>query len=196
MIRKIFLSLIFFFTLISCTDDSDTEFLNFVNNKISQQRIQIPNSILIGDSKVGCLRRTDGFKNLDIRIGKNKSGINTSGLIQLLNNQQIDTTIQNVFISIGTNDGYKGNPSENLKSKIKTVFPRVSKMWVIWGSRGWGNIKNTTIQQQELFYKQFVKNGFGEIKTTAGYFTTDELAHTCNQKYHKEIIEQIHKILN
>ena len=196
MFKKLLLSLLCFLSLSNCSDESDAQFFEYVNSELSKKQIQLSKAILIGDSNVSCIKKTKGFKELDITVGKNKSGINTDQLISLLNTASPDDQIEVVFIAIGTNDGYSGDSSLKLKNKLNEIYPNNKELYVIWGSRGWGGVKNKTLTDQEKFYKKFEKNGFKVIKSTLGFFKTDELAHTCGQDYHKDIIKQMGSILN
>ena len=151
-------------------------------------------SILIGDSNVGVIKLTNGFKSSGVDIGPYKSGITTSGLIDILGQSVIDTSHNIIFVAIGTNDIYQTNNSSYLKKQIKIKYPRVSDIYVIWGSRGWGGVKNITIVDQDLFYNRFEFNRFKVIRITSGNFKNDTLAHTPNQKYQLEIVEKMKKI--
>lgn len=151
-------------------------------------------SVLIGDSNVGVIKYTKGFSSSGVFLGPYKGGINTQGLINKLKLSKIDKTYNTVFVAIGTNDGYKTDLSKSLLIQIKKTYPNVKNVYVIWGSRGWGGVKNKKISHQECFYKRFEENGFKIIKITNGYFPSDALAHSANQSYQIEIIKEMVRI--
>lgn len=154
-------------------------------------------SILIGDSNVNVLSKTKGFSSLGVDIGPYKSGLTTIGLIDLIGKSNIDTIHTIIFIEIGTNENnYQSNNSESLHKVIRKVYPKSSELYVIWGTRGWGRNKETSIVDQDLFYNRFEFHRFKVIRVTSGYFKTDTLAHTPNQKYQLEVIDRIKKIVN
>ena len=150
------------------------------------------NGVLIGDSNVGVIKRTRGFNNIvNLSLGPYKGGISTQGLIDKLKTSKRDNRYNIVFVAIGTNDGYRTDFSKSLMKQIKRTYPNVRDVYVIWGSRGWGGVRHKEISHQETFYKKFEDNGFKVIKVTSGYFPSDALAHSSNQKYQIEIIEEI-----
>ena len=146
--------------------------------------------ILIGDSNVKVISATTGFKNLNLKIGVNRKGINTTQLTKLLNNSKVDNSINQVFIAIGTNDSYVPTDTRALYNKVHKLYPN-SKIYVIWGSRGWGNNRHKTINDEQKFYDIFSNNGFLQLKITNGYFKNEILAHTPNQSYQLSIINSI-----
>ena len=151
-------------------------------------------NILLGDSNVGVIAKTSGFGSLNLIIGVNKTGINTIELANMLKTVKIDTSVKKVFVAIGTNDLYVTNSSNILKAILLKKYPNAI-LYVIWGSRGWGQDKYKTIYNEENFYNNFAKNGFIEIRVTNGYFKTEKSAHTPTQKYHYYIIKMIHIII-
>jgi len=191
--KKLVLSILSFFLFVSCTKDDSIISQIIEKNKYLQVKDQVKpkNPILIGDSNVKTIKSTKGFNETDVKVGKYKSGISTIGLINLLKSEKVDSNITTIFIAIGTNDGYMGDPSLKLRLQLNKIYPNAKNLYVIWGSRGWSGVKFKTVEQQEAYYKKFQYSGFKIIKVTSGNFSTDKLAHTANQKYQLEIIEKI-----
>ena len=123
--------------LLFCSNHISKEQHTTITNQTEEMIVK---SILIGDSNVGVIKKTDGFKSSGIDIGPHKSGITTAGLIELLAQSPIDTIHNVVFVAIGTNDIYQTNNSNNLKQQIRKTYTKVKNTYVIWGSRGWGGV--------------------------------------------------------
>jgi hypothetical protein len=174
MMKKILLIFLILFT-------NESNSFNIKKNRIS---------VLIGDSNVGVISNTKGYNQTNIKTGLYKVGISTIDLISMLGKLNPDTTYNTVFVAIGTNDLYKTDNSIKLKKTIQNAFPRVKEIYVIWGSRGWGNVSLIDVKQQDIFYSKFEKNGYKVIKCTKGYFKNSYLAHTPNQPYQNYIIKQ------
>ena len=163
-------------------------------NTISNTTHKCRKSILIGDSNVGVIKSTPGFYKTNTKVGTYKGGINTNQLIQRLKSVKVDTTINCIFVAIGTNDGYIGSPSSKLRLELNRVYPNAKELYVIYGSRGWGGVKYCTLKQQDDFYHKFELNGFKLIRITTGYFPNDKFAHSFNQSFFKDIIKRIGEI--
>ena len=79
------------------------------------------------------------------------------------------------------------------RSRSFTSDPYQS-LYVIYGSRGWGGVKYSTIKDQDVFYNKFEANGFKSIRLTNGYFVNDKLAHSANQQFFKDIVQKLGEI--
>jgi len=193
-LTKILFFLLSFFSFNSCSKDFDWDVVRADFSTIEKTRFVLK-PILIGDSKVGGIKSTKGFNKLNLQVGFFKPGINTEQLINLLDNISVDSTINCVVVSIGTNDGYKGDKSKLLKGKLFEVYPNLVKLFVIRGSIGWGSVKNKSTKDQDSFYSKFQLNGFELIKINNCVIPSDKLAHTPNTPYYQEIITKLSKIL-
>lgn len=77
-------------------------------------------------------------------------------------------SVQNLFISIGTNGAF--NPNDNVIGLIKLCkekFPK-AKLYAIVGSWGWGNNQAVTQSQVDLYYKKFTTEGVVLLPTQIG----------------------------
>jgi len=192
------LTLLITLMTITCLCYKDNDVINKIIQStivVTKDKLVVRKSVLIGDSNVGVIKKTKGFKSVGVSIGPYKIGITTYGLIDILKNSKVDTTYNTIFVAIGTNDGYTTNNSIELRKQIIKIFPKTREIYVIWGSRGWGYVNNKTVKDEDTFYSKFEKNGYKVIKSTDGYFISDDLAHTPNQEYHRYIINQF-RIIN
>ena len=106
---------------------------------------------LMGDSLTGCLApnttKTQPI-GVDGATGVTNANWGTGwsciSLLKAINEQTIDTTITNIFISMGTNDTFieLGSASvSKVVSALKLKYP-IAKLYIMQGSYGWGNVKN------------------------------------------------------
>lgn len=140
-------------------------------------------SILIGDSNVNVISHSTGFP--PIKIGPHKGGITSNELISMLDTSPKDYHILTSFVAIGTNDCYKVTDENSLllMKKIKYHYPNVKKVYIIWGSLGWGGVKNKTACDQKIYYDRYVKNGFIPINPTPISYDYKNCSYDVPQHY-------------
>ena len=112
-------------------------------------------NIIIGDSQVAFL---------DIHIVKAhrenslwRPGITINDLTRMVQNYHQNTAVKNVIISIGTNDGYRGEV-KSLYSALKYKFP-YAKFYVVPGSWKWGSLKKISLKDVNSYYKKHAAEG-------------------------------------
>ena len=124
---------------------------------------------LMGDSLTGCLApnttKTQPI-GVDGATGVTNAnwGIGWSciSLLRAINEQTIDTTITNIFISLGTNDTFielGGASISKVVSALKSKYP-IAKLYIMQGSYGWGPVKNGA----KDFYGNIITNIEDRIK--------------------------------
>ena len=166
-------------------------FFHFTNNTNPRESRPNKKSILIGDSNVSVIKSTRGFREGGINPTVWRVGISTRKLIGMLRGTKPDSSITTVFVAIGTNDGYIGDISSNLKLQLIKTYPNAKELYVIWGSRGWGGVKHSTVDQQSRFYRKFEESGFKQIRVTTGQFSNSNSAHLPNSPFFLEIVNKI-----
>lgn len=132
-----------------------------INTYNSQQHI------LIGDSQTFYIKKHT--KEVHQKKSLCKVGIGVTALNKLLQKEKIDKNITNVVVSIGVNDYYK--TSENalnaLQKLLKRKYPN-ARIYVIKGSRGWGNVKNLTERDVDSYYNWFREHKMYVLKNSIG----------------------------
>ena len=123
--------------------------------------------ILIGDSQTFYIKKHT--KEVHQKKSLCKVGIGVNTLNKLLQKEKIDKNIANVVISIGVNDYYK--TSENalniLQKLLKSKYPN-ARIYIIKGSRGWGNVKNLTEREVDNYYNWFREHKMYVLKNSIG----------------------------
>jgi hypothetical protein len=121
-------------------------------------------NIIIGDSQVAFL---------DIHITKAqrvnslwKPGITANDLTRMVQNYPLSTTVRNVIISIGTNDGYKGDVTALYKI-LKYRFP-YAKFYAVPGSWNWGGLRRITLKDVNTYYMKHASQGAFVIPLAIG----------------------------
>lgn len=123
-------------------------------------------SIIIGDSHAILLSDRINAQSPDSLSGE---GWGIARLKKALIKAKIDKRVKYVFVSIGTNDGFKATESDciNLRNTISARFPQAT-VFIIPGSYGWGGVKNTPERIVDEFYTKFLSCGFVGINNTIG----------------------------
>lgn len=138
-----------------------TLLLIVVNLYNSQQHI------LIGDSQTFYIKKHT--KEVHQKKSLCKVGIGVNTLNKLLQKEKIDKNIVNVVLSIGVNDYYKTseNTLSTLQKLLKSKYPN-AKIYVIKGSRGWGNVKTVTEGEIDKYYNWFREHKMYVLKNSIG----------------------------
>jgi len=126
---------------------------------------QIPNNIVIGDSQTPYIDMNS--KKVERVVGLWKSGIRVPELTKMIKRYKVSPNVQNIFLCIGTNDLYVDNGVEKLFNSICSTFPN-SKIYVIQGSWGWGNLKKTSYTKIKKYYKRYEELGGTIIEPPIG----------------------------
>jgi len=169
-------------------------------------------NILVGDSLLFCLENiliTAGSSARRISPTQGDAslyfgGKDTTWLIGALKKYPVSTGVENVVVSIGTNDGFQ-NSNNLLKvlTELRRVFPSAKYLFVR-GSGGWiGNIKykpngdinkiygtklngTTTYDNTDVISYYSVLNGQPNVTVLnqgVGYSASDGEAHNCTGPY-------------
>lgn len=138
-----------------------TLLLIVVNLYNSQQHI------LIGDSQTFYIKKHT--KEVHQKKSLCKVGIGVTTLNKLLQREKITGNITNVVVSIGVNDYYKTSENElnTLQKLLKRKYPN-ARIYVIKGSRGWGNVKNLTERDVGNYYNWFREHKMYVLKNSIG----------------------------
>lgn len=138
-----------------------TLLLIVVNLYNSQQHI------LIGDSQTFYIKKHT--KEVHQKKSLCKVGIGVTALNKLLQREKITGNITNVVVSIGVNDYYKTSENElnTLQKLLKRKYPN-ARIYVIKGSRGWGNVKNLTERDVDNYYNWFREHKMYVLKNSIG----------------------------
>ena len=97
-----------------------------------------------------------------------KEGIGVDILNKKIISYPISPKVKSVSICIGVNDFYINKGIEPLIKTIKRTFPN-SKIYVIQGSWGWGNVRKDNFSTILKYYKIFHKFGVEIIEPPIGY---------------------------
>jgi murein DD-endopeptidase MepM/ murein hydrolase activator NlpD len=147
---------------------SNTGTTNISNTKKSSGK-----SIIIGDSyctyiEWGIGNRAKTYNSL-YKSGKGSSWLNTQ-----LTSTPMDVTVNNVIISIGTNDLYNTNiaPITQLVSNLRLTFPN-AKLFVVQGTYGpklknYPNLQKITDKQVKDYYAKFSALGVIVVTPAVG----------------------------
>lgn len=141
-------------------------------------RTQTPDrSIIIGDSHA--LLLAQGNINAERPDSLSGEGWGIARLKRAIVRAPIDKRVKYVFVSIGTNDGFKSSPAQaiELRTALRARFPNAT-CFVIPGSYGWGGVKNVQERHVDEFYTQFLSCGFLGINTAIGKCATHPNATT------------------
>lgn len=132
-----------------------------INTYNSQQHI------LIGDSQTFYIKKHT--KEVHQKKSLCKVGIGVNTLNKLLQREKITGNIENVVVSIGVNDYYKTskNVLNTLQKLLKRKYPN-ARIYVIKGSRGWGNVKNLTERDVDNYYNWFSEHKMYVLKNSIG----------------------------
>lgn len=124
-------------------------------------------SYIIGDSQTFFLSKNTQYANIYPNLAK--SGIGLMELNQMLDNILPDTSVQNIFISIGVNDSYNDKGIKNFTRNLYSKFPN-AYFFIIKGSFGWGNVPNISSSNLKFinYYKTFSHNGVFPINGNIG----------------------------
>jgi LAS superfamily LD-carboxypeptidase LdcB len=169
-------------------------------------------NIIIGDSLVTCLESiliTAGSSARRISPTQSEAslhfgGKDTTWLIGALKKYPVSTGVENVVVSIGTNDGFQNsNNLIKVLTELRRVFPNAKYLFVR-GSGGWiGNIKykpngdikkiygttlngTTTYDNTDVISYYSVLNGQPNVTVLnqgVGYSASDGEAHNCTGPY-------------
>lgn len=123
--------------------------------------------ILIGDSQTFYIKKYT--KEVHQKKSLCKVGIGVTTLNKLLQREKITGNITNVVVSIGVNDYYKTseNALNTLQKLLKRKYPN-ARIYVIKGSRGWGNVKNLTERDVDSYYNWFREHKMYVLKNSIG----------------------------
>ena len=121
-------------------------------------------NIIIGDSQVSFIDMQT--HKAERAPGLWKGGIGISDLTKMVNNYPITPSIQNVVISIGTNNRFQGGVVE-LFQALKRKFPK-AKFYAVQGSWGWGGVRSISSSTVYKYYLQFQTQGAIIIKPAIG----------------------------
>lgn len=122
--------------------------------------------ILIGDSQTFYMSK---YSTKITHIKKlSKAGIGVNELNKKIISYPTSHKIKSVSVCIGVNDYYKDKGIESLMKTIKRTFPN-SKILVIQGSWGWGNVKKDKSSTIFNYYKIFHIFGAEIIEPPIGY---------------------------
>lgn len=121
---------------------------------------------IIGDSLSILLDQSASKAEVHPKLSK--VGWNVGNLLTALSSIEVYPEVNNVFMSIGTNDGFNVQPRmDTLIQSIKLKFPK-AKIYAIPGSYGWGNNVSITPAQVTTFYDKFKSLGVDIMKTIIG----------------------------
>lgn len=121
---------------------------------------------IIGDS-LSILLDSNSSK-AEVHPKLSKVGWNVGNLLSAMASIDVYPEVNNVFISIGTNDGFNiSSRMDTLVQSLKLKFPK-AKLYAIKGSWGWGNNTGITLSQVNTFYDKFKSLGVTIMKTTIG----------------------------
>jgi hypothetical protein len=121
-------------------------------------------NIIIGDSQVPFIDTQTS--KAERAPGLWKGGIGISDLTKMVNNYPITPSIQNVVISIGTNNRFQGGVVE-LFQALKRKFPK-AKFYAVQGSWGWGGVRSISKSTVYRYYLQFQTQGAVIIEPAIG----------------------------
>ncbi|MRM84283.1 hypothetical protein [Riemerella anatipestifer] len=124
-------------------------------------------SFIIGDSQSFYLARNSKKAKIYPRLAK--VGIGILELIKMVEREDENREIENIFISIGVNDGYVDKGISSLITVLQRKFPN-SDLFVIKGSYGWGNVPANKIYNQRYlqYYEKFKNSGVGVLYGNIG----------------------------
>jgi hypothetical protein len=166
-------------------------------------------AVIIGDSSINTYAGAkDSLKENGVAIGFNCVGKTVPWLVSELTKDGVDKTYPNVriiYVSIGTNDGYKPKQIKELNDLITKKYPNAKNKMVLPGSLGWGNnckkvLGNNrcsgdvdrTKADQNTYYANFTALGWTySYPATASAIMTDAEAHNPNADWTKQIIDII-----
>lgn len=121
---------------------------------------------IIGDSLSILLDQSASKAEVHPKLSK--VGWNVGNLLSAMSSIEVYPEVNNVFMSIGTNDGFNIQPRmDSLIQSIKLKFPK-AKIYAIPGSYGWGNNSGITPAQVTAFYEKFKSLGVQIMKTIIG----------------------------
>lgn len=130
-------------------------------------------NIVIGDSQTPYVDwGSEKFQLLGTTPGQSnlwEGGKTLSWLLSAVKTKNIDTSVCNVAICIGTNGGfnYKRDSISSLVKNLKLKFPK-STLYVIQGSWGWGGVSNETESGVRSYYLEFQKLGVKIVEPPIG----------------------------
>ena len=146
----------------------------------STSKGNVPENVLIGDSTCPWIEKNTKAKMISAPEGEQrlqKGGIGTPVLLQYLKKYpNVENSVKNVVISIGTNDLYKDFGTEKLVKEVKTKFPN-AKLMVVQGtfgdkipclSSGYCTLKKTTKETVDKYYDKFRNLGVTVIEPPIG----------------------------
>jgi len=121
-------------------------------------------NIIIGDSQVPFIDAQTHKANRVPQLWR--GGIGVADLTAMVNNYPITPSIQNVVISIGTNDRFQSDVVQ-LFSALKRKFPK-AKFYAVQGSWGWGGVKSISRTTVYSYYTKFLPYGVVIIQPAIG----------------------------
>lgn len=144
--------------------------------------------ILIGDSQTFYLsKHSEQIK----QIRKlSKSGIGVYDLTKRILPYPISRNVKTVSVCIGVNDYYKDKGILDLMNTIKRTFPN-SKIFIIQGSWGWGNVRKYNSTSVLKYYQKFKELSGEIIEPPIGYGDPHR-----DKKIYKTIIQKIESLIN
>lgn len=144
--------------------------------------------ILIGDSQTFYMSK---YSTKITHIKKlSKAGIGVNELNKKIISYPTSHKIKSVSVCIGVNDYYKDKGILDLMNTVKRTFPN-SKIFVIQGSWGWGNVKKYNSSTILKYYKIFNTFGGEIIEPPIGYGDPHR-----DKKIYKTIIKKIESLIN
>jgi len=129
-------------------------------------------NIIIGDSQSPYVDwGSNEFKLINSKPGSSslwEGGKTLTWLLSAVKAYEVDTTVCNVAICIGTNGGFnKKDNISGLVNELHIKFPN-AKLFVVQGSWGWGGVSNKTESMVREYYLEFEKLGVTIVEPPIG----------------------------
>ena len=145
---------------------------NFDSFSIINESINREENIIIGDSCTPFIAKNTKYAKILSPKGSEealwKGGMGIKWLIGALDKHSSTTSIKNVIVNIGTNDGFNVNSNvSGLFNSLKRAFPSANFI-AVQGSWGWGGNKSITTSQVKSFYEKFAREGAVIIEPPIG----------------------------
>ena len=163
------------------------------NNKYT---LVFKNNILIGDSQTPFIAKWSHNATLLNKVGSEsslwKGGQGLNWLKLAVTNYKLDTLIQSVTFSIGTNGRFSSKDDIiGLVDITKKRFPN-AYLYVVQGSWGWGGNVNVTKSSVDSYYTRFNELGVVVIEPPIGKCEP----HNVNLPQYKEIAKNLDSLIS